>query len=275
MTKTEVRILKLVEMLQNHPRLDVAEVGTSLSVSEATVRRLLSRAEQDGKVIRVHGGVQLSPPFGHDYSYRRAAAFRSRQKSFIGNAASGFVHDGDRIFLDSGTTVLKLAEALSVRIQTGSLADIVVLTNSLTHVETLASRCKVILLGGEIRVERQDVCGSLAEQNIHLFHVDRAFFGADAVNLSSGFTTTDERTSRMSELIVARSDHSYVLIDSQKFDRSSFVTFAPVHGVDGIFTDEELPAGVRERYEQAGARIYIGPPDGASNGNGNGKGELR
>ncbi len=258
MTKTEVRTIKLVEMLQNERRVDVESVSKTLGISEATVRRLFAHAESEGKVIRVHGGVQLAPLVGHDYSYRLSAAHRSKQKTLIGNSAALMVNDNDRIFLDSGTTVLKLAEALSVKIQTSKLANVVVLTNSLTHVETLASWCKVILLGGEIRVERRDVCGSLAEKIIHMFHVDKAFFGADGVNLTNGFMTTDERTSRISELVMEHADHSYVLVDSQKFDRASFVSFAAVDAVDAVYTDDELPAEVAKRYRDAGAHIRIG-----------------
>lgn len=258
MTKTDVRTIKLVEMLQNEHRVDVDSVSKNLGISEATVRRLFAHAEHEGKVIRVHGGVQLAPLVGHDYSYRLSAAHRSKQKTFIGNAAAAIVGDNERLFLDSGTTVLKLAEALSVKIQTGRLNNIVVLTNSLTHVETLASWCKVILLGGEIRVERRDVCGSLAERIIHMFHVDKAFFGADAVDIPSGYMTTDERTSRISELVMDHSDQSFVLVDSQKFDTTSFVRFAAIDEVDAVYTDDELPEEILTRYRNAGAQVRIG-----------------
>jgi len=130
---------------------------------------------------------------------------------------------------------------------------VIVLTNSFTHIDTLASWCKVILIGGEVRVERRDVCGSLAEKIIEMFHVGKAFFGADAVSIDAGFTTTDERTSRMQELIMQRADASYVLVDSEKFDRASFVSFAGLNEVDAVITDDELPAETRRRYSEAGA----------------------
>ncbi|HUX12634.1 MAG TPA: DeoR/GlpR family DNA-binding transcription regulator [Spirochaetia bacterium] len=260
MTKTEIRIIRLVEMLQHRQRLDVNSVAGELSISEATVRRLFAQAERERKVIRVHGGVQLSPQITHDYSYRVSAAHRSLQKTLIGNIAAGLVEDNDRLFLDSGTTVLKLAEALSVRLQTGRLKNLTVLTNSFTHIETLASWCKVILIGGEVRVERRDVCGSLAEKIIQMFHVEKAFFGADAVSIDAGFTTTDERTSRMQELIMQRAASSFILVDSEKFDRISFVGFAGLSEVDGVITDDEISPVLRKKYSDAGARFWVGTP---------------
>ena len=129
MNKHEVRTIRLMEMLQSQKRLDVRTVSDTLEISEATARRLFTQMEEEGKILRVHGGVQLAPPLGNDYSYRLSSHHRSREKTAIGRAAADRVLSGDRVFLDSGTTVLKLAEALSLRIQTGLLKDLVVLTN--------------------------------------------------------------------------------------------------------------------------------------------------
>jgi len=255
MTKRELRDMKLMEMLRLNNRLDVAGVAASLGVSEATVRRLFARFEEEGKAIRVFGGIQLAPPYAHDYSYRVAASHRSREKEAIGRWAAELVESNDRLFLDSGTTVLKLAEALSLRLQSGSLRDIVVLTNSLFLIDSLARQCKVILIGGEIRHDRRDVCGAVAEKSVAMFHVTKAFLGADAVHIQQGFMTTDERTAKMNELIVARADAVYVLADSHKFHTTSFVAYAPLAAARCIVTDGELSEKVRADFRQAGVSL--------------------
>ncbi|MEW5814290.1 MAG: DeoR/GlpR family DNA-binding transcription regulator [Spirochaetota bacterium] len=257
MNKSDFRTIKLLEMLQVNKRLDVKTVAESLEISEATVRRLFAKLEHEEKVIRVHGGVQLAPELGYDYSYRISSLHRSKIKTTIGNHVAETIHDNERIFLDSGTTVLKLAQALSLRIQAGTLKNIVVLTNSLTHIETLAKWCKVILIGGEIRVERRDVCGYIAEKILQMFHVESAFFGADAINLKGGFMTTDERTSKMNEIVIEHADKNYVLADSEKFNKSSFITYAHFNAVDLIYTDKGLRKEVLETFRNAGARIAL------------------
>jgi DeoR/GlpR family transcriptional regulator of sugar metabolism len=255
MNKHELRSIRLLEMLHASKRLGVKSVARSLAISEATARRFFSLLEEEGKVIRVHGGVQLAPQLGYDYSFRASAAHHQRQKQAIGARAAELVRDNERIFLDSGTTVLKLAETLSLRIQTGGLKNLVVLTNSVTHLETIARWCKVILIGGEIRVERLDVCGTLAETNLQQFHVSRAFLGADAVNLNGGFMTTDERTSKMNQCVVERADYAYVLVDSSKFGKSSFVQYAGFDQVETVFTDAGLSRETLAAFTTAGARI--------------------
>jgi DeoR/GlpR family transcriptional regulator of sugar metabolism len=255
--KYERRTIKLLEMLQLNKRLDVKTVANSLSISEATARRFFSQLEDEGKVIRVHGGVQLAQALGYDYSFRVQAAHRQEQKALIGAQAAELVDNEDRIFLDSGTTVLKLAEALSLKVQTGGLKDIVVLTNSISHVETVARWCKVILVGGEIRAERLDVCGSVAEKTLMLFYMDKAFFGADAISATGGCMTTDERTSTINEIAVERAEKSYVLADSSKFNKTSFIRYASIEEIDTIFTDSGISNDTLEAYRKAGEHIEI------------------
>lgn len=259
MKKSEMRTSRLMEMLQLNKRLGVKTVADTLGVSVATVRRLLARLETEGKVIRTHGGARLSPHLGTDYSYYISSTHRSREKALIGRAAAETVAAGDRLFLDSGTTVLKLAESLSLRLQAGSLKNIVVLTNSLALVEAVARWCKVLLVGGEVRVERRDVWGPITEETLRQFRVSKAFLGADAVHISSGFMTTDESTAKMNEIVLRNSTHAYVLADSEKFTRDSFVRYAALTEAESIFTDSGIALDVLQGFRDAGARVVVVP----------------
>lgn len=259
MKKSELRTSRLMEMLQLNKRLGVKTVADTLEVSVATVRRLLARLESDGKVIRTHGGARLSPHLGTDYSYYISSTHRSREKALIGRAAADIVVAGDRLFLDSGTTVLKLAESLSLRLQAESLKNIVVLTNSLALVEALARWCKVILVGGEVRVERRDVWGPITEETLRQFHVSKAFLGADAVHIRSGFMTTDESTAKMNEIVLRNTSHAFVLADAEKFNRDSFIRYAALNEVETIFTDPGVTPDILAGFQDAGARIQVVP----------------
>lgn len=257
MIKAELRTKQLLEMLHVNKRMDVKTVADSLKISEATTRRFFSQLEKQGKVIRIHGGVQLAPQLGYDYSYRVSMMYRQQEKAMIGRAAAGLVEENDRIFLDSGTTVLKLSEALSMKLQTGSLKNLVVLTNSFNHIATVARLCKVILIGGEVRVERRDVCGPVAEKNLMMFHTDKAFLGADAISFKGGLMTTDERTASINEMIVERADRVYVLADSDKFHKTSFMQYASFRDVEAIYTDNGIDRDTVQSLKKAGTRVEI------------------
>ncbi len=257
MTKAEKRTAKLLEMLRVHQRVDVKTATSALNISEATVRRLFAQLEKEGEVIRVHGGVQLAPQLGTDYSFRVSTLHRSEEKTRIGEAAAETVASNERIFLDSGTTVLKLAESLALRIQMNEMENLVVVTNSLTYVELLGRHCKVMLSGGEIRLGRRDVCGPIAEKILKMFHVNKAFLGVDAINIDAGFMTTDERTAKMCEIVIDHADKVYVLADSEKFNTSSFLSYAPLDAADTIFTDNGTVPETFEAFTNAGAHIEV------------------
>lgn len=255
MGKLEKRTEKLLGLLRSVEKLDIATVVDTLGISEATARRLFASLENEGKVIRIHGGVRLAPELEYDYSFRRLASSRKEQKTVIGETATEMVGNGDRLFLDSGTTVLRFAEALSRKIQAGELKGVSVVTNSLSYIETLSDCCKVILTGGEIRTERRDVCGSVAEKNLSQYHFDKVFLGADAINLENGFMTSDEKTAEICRIAISNSDQAFVLADSEKFNRKSFVSYAGIDTINEIITDDNLEQKTSKAFEKKGIRI--------------------
>jgi DeoR/GlpR family transcriptional regulator of sugar metabolism len=255
MGKHEKRTAKLIGLLQSAERLDIATVVNTLKISEATARRLFTLLENEGKVIRIHGGVRLAPELEYDYSFRMLASRRKEQKTAIGEAATDLVGNADRLFLDSGTTILRFAEALSRKIRAGDLKGISVVTNSLSYIETLSDCCKVILTGGEIRTERRDVCGSIAEKNLLQYHFDKVFLGADAINLKTGFMTSDEKTAEICRIAIKNSDQAFVLADSEKFNRKSFVSYAEIDNIREIITDGNLDKKTRTSFEKKGVKI--------------------
>lgn len=239
MKKNELREVKLLELLKNGKRLDIGFVVKTLDISEATARRLFSRLEKERKLIRVHGGIQTAPEIYADYSFNVSVAKNLKEKSIIGSKAAMLVEDGDRIFLDAGTTVLKMAESLSMRIKTGELKGITVITNSLSYVSGLASCCDVILVGGKIRPERCDVCGAIARQNLEKMRFDKVFFGVDAISPDGELMTTDADTAELNALFIRHSARSYVLADSSKFNRTSLMSFALVSDMTRVITEKK------------------------------------
>ncbi len=257
MSKIEKRQEKLLDLLQTYKRLEISQVSKWLDISETTARRMCSRLEEDQKVIRVHGGVQLTVQFLNEFSYQSKELNQLHEKVSIGNYGASLISSGDRIYCDSGTTIHQFALALINRIKKQELQDIVVLTNSLANFDPLAEYCKVILVGGEVRLPRLDVCGSISEEIISKFHITKAFLGVDGIHVQKGYMTTDERTSTLNKIIVADADESFILCDSTKFGRTSFISYALPQEVKGIITDWKLPTQSAEIFKQAGFSLVI------------------
>jgi DeoR family fructose operon transcriptional repressor len=219
------------------------------------VRRVFTQLENEKRVIRTHGGIQLVTPGVFSYSYQSSEQQRSPQKDGIGKKAVHLIDNGESIFLDSGTTVAKLAFRLAYRLQSQLVHEIITVTNSINIAELLAPHCRVIFIGGEVRSKRRDVCGAISEKVIALFKLDIAFLGTDGIDSNHGLMTMDIQTANMYEALLQRSDKTYVLADTNKFDKPSFMTYAPLSAATAIITDDEIPPSLLEKYRKAGAKI--------------------
>lgn len=241
MKKDAIRRIRLLEMLSEKKRLDIRTVVEVLSISEATARRLFADLENSGKLIRIHGGIQAAPEIAPDYSFRLSSVQHTPEKNAIGAAAARHVNSGDRIYLDSGTTVLKMANSLASRIRHGEVNGISIVTNSWSGVDNLSEVTEVILTGGIIRPERRDLCGPLAEKNLSLYHFDKAFLGADAISANGDLLTTDDRTAIINEMVIRNSSTVFILADSSKFGSKAFVTYANLNEINAtIISDDKL-----------------------------------
>ena len=102
---------QLADWMQQHGHVSLQEICTRFSISEATARRDLAALAADKRIVRTYGGALA------DYN-RRFASFHERlqlaseAKCAIAKAALAFIRPKSRIFLDAGTTIYALAEAL-------------------------------------------------------------------------------------------------------------------------------------------------------------------
>ena len=68
---------------------------------------------------------------------------------------------------------------------------------------------------------------------------------------------TDERTSKMNEIVLQQADNAYVLTDSGKFNKTSFISYATLDAVDAIFTDDRIEQETLDAFTKTGAHIEI------------------
>ena len=76
----EQELLARLSLVQ---KLSLAEAMELLRISESTARRIFSRLEQEGKVIRTHGGIQSVNHAMASYSFEYGARTNIEQKTAI------------------------------------------------------------------------------------------------------------------------------------------------------------------------------------------------
>ena len=107
----------------------LAQMG---GVTEETVRRDLMLLEQEGHIIKTHGGAGPNEGSLGDISAEIRQNMNLPLKTKIAASAAGLVKAGDTLFLDASTTALYLARSIR------KFSEIRVITNSLPIINELS-----------------------------------------------------------------------------------------------------------------------------------------
>lgn len=257
MKKWEERRERLLDELEKKGKLSVEAIQTLLGISESTVRRLIVELEQDSLLIRCFGGIQRIQPVSKEYSYEETAVDNAAAKARIGETAAGLVRDGDVVYLSGGSTVRYMAEALARLLKENKLKNVSFITNSLVASAALADCANIIMPGGVYRKNLQVLDGSLAEKNLRSMCFTKAFLGAVAVNGTEGFMTADIETNSIIEVVLSKTAAFYVLVDSTKFGRHSFISYGKTDAAAGIITDRGVSPQMLETLQGQGTDIIL------------------
>ncbi len=127
---------------------------------------------------------ESDPPIDHK------TLINTHKKELIAEAAVSFIHDGDSIILDAGSTVLQMVPLLS------RFNNITVMTNSLHIVNALSeldNEQTILMPGGTFRKKSASFHGQLAENAFEHFSFDKLFMGTDGIDLNAGVTAGSTR----------------------------------------------------------------------------------
>lgn len=116
------RLKDIVNFINKKKRITTKELSEKFGVTEQTVRSDLALLEREHKIIRVHGGAKA---IDTDISFDERLEENVPEKRRLGEYAASLVEEGDIIFLDGGTSMMYLIDALPkeihLRIITASL----------------------------------------------------------------------------------------------------------------------------------------------------------
>jgi DeoR/GlpR family transcriptional regulator of sugar metabolism len=223
----------IAQMVANQGKVRVSQLTDHFGISEPTVRKDLSILEQKGLLKRTHGGaVNVRPPMEQEVASRQARNWEA--KVAISREAVRILSSGEAVFLDNGSTIHHIAQALvnsglrlTVVTDSPGVAAVVAEAPSLTH----------ILLGGQLRKLSDCLVGPLATENLKMFQIETAFVGASGVS-EGGVTVADLSESRLKAAVVAQAHRVIVPVDHSKIGLSDFVKVCELDQIDGIVTDQ-------------------------------------
>ncbi|KIS42226.1 transcriptional regulator, DeoR family [Kosakonia sacchari] len=254
--KPRQRQAAILEHLQKQGKCSVEELAAYFDTTGTTIRKDLVALEHSGAVIRTYGGVVLNkdeadPPIDHK------TLINTVQKGLIAEKAVTYIHDGDSIILDAGSTVLQMVPLLS------HFNNITVMTNSLHIVNALSeldNEQTILMPGGTFRKKSASFHGQLAENAFDHFSFDKLFMGTDGIDLNAGVTTFNE-VFTVSKAMCNAAREVILMADSSKFGRKSPNVVCSLESVNKLITDAGIPADVRAALEAKGVEVIIAGED--------------
>ena len=228
--------------------VSVSELAKHLDVTVVTARSDLVTLEEEGLLIRTHGGAV---PARHPKIMERMQAEKGIKGAIAKKAATDMIEDGDTIIVSAGTTTALIAKYLL-----GKKSIHIVTNNTLlfTYART-NPQLRVTLVGGEFRPEEEGVVGPMALQALDQFYVSKAFIGIDGASVKQGFTAHFVESADLVRKMADQADQVVVVSDSSKFGSSGFARILPFDGVDALVTDSKITPEFEEELIKENVRI--------------------
>lgn len=184
-------------------------------VSESTVRRDLKTLEAEGQIVLLRGGGARLKKGSYEVPVNSKSIKNVNEKENIARYAAGLVKDGESVYLDSGSTVLRMVKYLKNKDIT------IVTTNAMILPELQETKLKCFLAGGEINVSSASILGTKTNSDLQRMYFDKAFLGANGFSDKAGISTPDLREAEKKQIVCKNSTEAYVLLDSSKSGKNT------------------------------------------------------
>ena len=158
-------------------------------------------------------------------------------KQHIADLVADLVKDGDSLMLDASTTAVYIAKAL----QEKGRKNLTIITNSIEIIIELfdIQDWTVLSTGGVSREGSFALVGPQTDRMLTCYHVDKAIISCKGIDISAGFTDSDDLHANNKRTMLAAAKEKILAIDSSKFDRVAFTEIGTLDDLTAVITDEK------------------------------------
>lgn len=249
----EPRRMKILEWLQEEGSARVRDLSVAFAVSEATIRQDLERLDNEGYVVREHGGAYLKsmPQQVQSMSLHHLTNMDAKKK--IGRAAAALVGNGETIILDSGSTTTEIANNL-----TGH-DSLNVITNSINIALALGAlpSMTVHMSGGLFKAPTLSLTGEKSGDFFEGIFAEKLFLATAAVSFEAGLTFPAMADLYVKRAMIKAASKVYLVADSTKIGRTSFSSLGPIDLIGGFITDDGISDADRMEFERRGIEVIV------------------
>lgn len=200
----------ILGILKDKGRVRTVNLAKSLYASEMTIRRDLAFLENEGLLMRCHGGAL---PIGNHlfFPIKYRMLVNDKEKKALALSAKKYLCDDVTIFFNSSSTCAFLIPYLK------EYKNIRVVTNSLFLTSLLAPlNIPCTVTGGDFVKGEECLCGSCTEEFLRGFHPDISFLSCEGISSDLEITESQSSMAQIAKIAIENSKLAVFLMDSTK-----------------------------------------------------------
>lgn len=227
---------KILELIREDGHAKVNDLSRIFKVTEVTIRQDLESLDKEGAIVREHGGAYLK---NIDLNVRNFSLHNQdnlAEKMMIARKAVEFIHNGDTIILDSGSTTTEIAKLLT------AYDNLTVITNALNIALILGAQTgiNVVVTGGEFKAPTLSLTGQKAADFFQNMHVDKLFLATAGIALKSGLTYPGISDICVKRAMIESANDIYLVADSAKIGKNAFASLGALSLINYLITDSKI-----------------------------------
>lgn len=249
----EQRRRKILELIQEEGSAKVKDLARIFSVTEPTIRQDLEKLEEEGFIVKEHGGAFLKSITNQVKSFSLQHLENMDKKALIAETAASFVSDGDSLILDSGSTVTELAKRIVNR------NGLAIITNALNIALQMGAipGIDILVTGGEFKAPTLSLTGERAAAFFHQIHVSKLFLATGGISANGDLTYPGLSDIPVKRAMVEAASEVFLLADSTKFGKTALAVLGGIEMVDVVITDDGISDEYKELLKKRHVKLII------------------
>ena len=231
----------IIAMLSKNGSASVRDLADRLGVSTVTIRRDLNALEEDGLIVKTHGGAVI---LGHDTEPALKLSERERmyieEKRRIGKTAAKLVQPGTTLIMDEGSTCLEIARQIK------DIPNVTVITNGIrVAAELLGTNVNLVVIGGVCDQQNTVLYGPDTESAYKRIRADIYFMGIDAFSEKDGIMDGSYLQVTLKNLKANAVQRVIGVANGAKFGKRAMSLIGPITMLYALVTEEPISDELR------------------------------
>ncbi len=243
---------RIMEGISARGSVRTKDIATEFNVTDETIRKDFELLEQQGKLVRSHGGAVLPKRINSDLSLTERQLINREAKNEIAKAAAKRIQPNETIFIDASSTALSITQFIPD-------FHFTVVTNSHNVISALggAEHIDLISTGGLFESRSRSLIGLAAERTLKRYNIHRMFFSGNGLDLKRGISEGNSRQAAFKEHVIEASEDVCFLADGSKIGQCSAFFFADCSELTTLITTKDADASVLESLKNLEVEVIV------------------